>query len=99
MTTDTTTKGNAAENSGQRAGKAIQMDKVGRAKERLSSVLGTDDAEQVWQTCMAQANVTHLHSPQLLLRFGDAMVARGGYAAMFGRSLRVHAIVCGASIS
>lgn len=99
MISDTPMQQPAADERTVRATKAIQMDKVGRAKERLSTVLGTDDADRLWQTCMVQANVTHLHTPELLLRFGDALVARGGYAAMFGRSLRVHAIMCGASTS
>lgn len=99
MISDTPMQQSAADERDVRATKSIQMDKVGRAKERLSAVLGTDDADQLWRTCMAQANVPHLHTPELLLRFGDALVARGGYAAMFGRSLRVHAIMCGASIS
>ena len=80
-------------------GRTVRMDTIGRAKQRLGTVMGRDDAEQVWNACMTQANVTELSTPELLMRFGDAMVASGGYAAMFGRSLRVHAIMCGAHIS
>ena len=67
-----------------------------RTLERLCRAMGKEQAEALWNLCMARAGVKSLETPAELLAFGDQLTAAGGFAAVLGQSMRTHALLRGA---
>jgi hypothetical protein len=64
---------------------------------KLINMFGAAKTEQLARELMHETGVASLDHPDHLLRFGDALVRRGGVLAAIGRSVRVQAFLAGAS--
>jgi hypothetical protein len=49
--------------------------------------------------CLASANLPALRTAHDLLAFAYELIVRGGFVALFGRSLKLHALRLGAKLS
>jgi hypothetical protein len=58
--------------------------------------MGREKAEGLLREVMAANRMSALDSPQELLVLASGLIARGGFAAVVGRSLKVYAILRGA---
>jgi hypothetical protein len=66
------------------------------AIQKLVNVLGAERARKLSGEILRQIGVTDLRSPNDRLRFGDALIARGGVLESIGRSIKIQAILHGA---
>lgn len=67
------------------------------AFEKLENVLGQERAGSVWRDELARLGVPNLDVPRDRLRFGEALVQRGGVLEAIGRSIKVQAFLRGAT--
>jgi hypothetical protein len=66
---------------------------------RLTAAMAEDKARLFIQETLLRAGLEGLRSAGELLLFSDQLVTQGGFAEVVGRSLRVYAILSGASRS
>lgn len=63
---------------------------------KLRSLLGDDEARRLCETLLSEIGLSSLTTPDDQLRFGDALVKRGGLLEAVGRSVKVRALLHGA---
>jgi hypothetical protein len=66
------------------------------ALTKLINMLGREKAEQLAMEIAAELGIRGVMSPTDRLRFGDALVKRGGVLEAIGRSIKVQALLQGA---
>jgi CheY-like chemotaxis protein len=66
---------------------------------RLAVTVGHGTAGTIIDECLASANLSTTRNPEELLSFAYELIVRGGIVALFGRSLKVHALRLGAKFS
>lgn len=64
---------------------------------KLSNVLGPDKASALVDEVLAELRLVRLSSADDRFHFGDALVKRGGLLEAIGRSIKVKALLHGAS--
>ena len=69
------------------------------ALTKLVNMLGREKAEQLAVEIAAELDLHGVMSPTDRLRFGDALVKRGGVLEAIGRSIKVQALLQGAQQS
>lgn len=69
------------------------------ALAKLINMLGREKAEQLAAEIAAELGIRGTMSPTDRLRFGDALVKRGGVFEAIGRSIKVQALLQGAQQS
>jgi hypothetical protein len=69
------------------------------ALAKLINMLGREKAEQLAVEIATELNIRGTMSPTDRLRFGDALVKRGGVLEAIGRSIKVQALLQGAQQS
>jgi hypothetical protein len=67
------------------------------ALQKLSTVLGDEQARTVLSAVMAEVGLAGIASPDEMLRFANALLKRRGVLAAIARSLKIHAILQGAT--
>jgi hypothetical protein len=60
---------------------------------RISQVEGMDRARTIVDECLASAGVTDVRQPEALLRFAEALIRKGGFAAVVGRTMKIEALL------
>ncbi len=65
--------------------------------KRLVHVYGEAKGEALYRETLEQTGLTELGSPDDEMRFADALIDSGGLLEAMGRSLRVRALLRGAS--
>jgi hypothetical protein len=65
-------------------------------RTKLVNMFGPVKAEQLARELMMETGVANLEHPDHQLRFGEALIRRGGVLAAIGRSVRVQAFLAGA---
>jgi hypothetical protein len=65
---------------------------VQKARAHLAVVLGERTADDIIKSCLSQSGLEDVRTPDELLRFGERLVARGGFIEVVGRFVRVEAI-------
>lgn len=65
-------------------------------RTKLVNMFGAVKAEQLARELMMETGVQSLDHPDHQLRFGEALIRRGGVLAAIGRSVRVQAFLAGA---
>lgn len=63
---------------------------------KLKNALGEERAVALWREIALQLRIENLDAPNDRLRFGDALVARGGVLEVIGRAIKVQALLRGA---
>lgn len=63
---------------------------------KLINMMGRDKAEELAIEIYTELGIRGLASPTDRLRFGDALVKRGGVLEAIGRSIKVQALLQGA---
>ena len=63
---------------------------------KLVNMLGRDGAEKMAAEIFQELGMRHIASPTDRLRFGDALIKRGGILEAIGRSIKVQALLQGA---
>jgi hypothetical protein len=69
------------------------------ALTKLINMLGREKAEQLALEIATELGIRGVMSPTDRLRFGDALVKRGGFLEAIGRSIKVQALLQGAQQS
>src|SRR5690349_2940614 len=66
------------------------------ALQKLANVLGPEQARKVTGEILRQLGINDLRAPDDRLRFGEALIARGGLLESIGRAIKMQAILHGA---
>lgn len=69
------------------------------ALRKLTAVIGPEEARRVMKTALTNARVSGLDDADELLKFADALLQLGGRVVPVGRSLKIRALLAGASES
>lgn len=69
------------------------------ALAKLVNMLGREKADALAAEIAAELGIRGRMSPTDRLRFGDALIKRGGILEMIGRSIKVQALLQGAQQS
>ena len=64
---------------------------------RLTRVFGHDKGQQLFDEVLNGLDVASLQIPQDQLRFANRLITRGGLYEVLGRTLKVRALLLGAS--
>ncbi len=67
--------------------------------EKLSRILGPDEAQVMVDKVLSEANLDSLNSPEDLLVFCKQLEVKAGFIRFIAQSLRAEAIILGASPS
>lgn len=67
------------------------------AREKMSRVLGASRAAQLYAQVMAEVRLSELRDADDLMRFAQALAARGGFEGSVGALLCVQATIRGAA--
>jgi hypothetical protein len=60
---------------------------------KISQVEGIDRAKAIVDDCLASAGVTDVRQPEAMLRFAEALIRKGGFSAVVGRSMKIEALL------
>ena len=74
----------------------MDPNKIKTAKMRLIRALGDAEAARLWSVAVRSVPGGALRSPQDLQTFADVLMRQGGMAQIVGRTLSMHALLCGA---
>lgn len=66
------------------------------AMQKLVNVMGTARAGELTEQVLRQIGLQELRTPDDRLRFGQALIKRGGLLESVGRSIKMQAILHGA---
>ncbi len=69
------------------------------AVAKLRNALGDERALALWREVALALRIENLDAPNDRLRFGDALVAKGGVLEVIGRAIKVQALLRGAKAS
>lgn len=67
------------------------------ALQKLVNVMGPDRARDLSEQILRQIGLQDLRTPNDRYRFGQALIARGGLLESIGRSIKIQAILHGAT--
>jgi hypothetical protein len=67
-----------------------------QALRKLENVLGAERAKTVTRDTLREIGLETLRTPNDRLRFGEALVHKGGLLEVVGRSIKIQAILHGA---
>jgi hypothetical protein len=67
------------------------------ALQKLVNLMGQERGHRFYFETLDSLGMTELASPDDSARFGNALISRGGVLASIGRSIKIQAILQGAS--
>jgi len=67
-----------------------------RAVEKIRNIMGPTQGTELIAETLRSLNLTQVSTVDDLLRFGHALLPHGGMIEALGRSIKVHAVLCGA---
>lgn len=72
-------------------------DLLNSAREKLSRAVGAEEARRILTEALRRSGLSGVDSPGDLLKLADQLMRRGGLLEAVARSLKIQAILAGAS--
>ena len=75
---------------------AIELDQSDPSIQKLTRLYGVERTQQLVNDTMRECGIAGLQRPDDRLKFGGALIKKGGLLEVVGRAIRIQAILQGA---